>query len=184
MDEEEVRKKMSAVLELLTSDLASIRTGRASPSLIEGLQVVVYGGSQKLKINELATISVSDNQTIIIDPWDKSIIGEIRKGIEASNVGYTPVIDGDKIRIVLPPMTTEDRQKYIKLLKVKVESGKVMIRQIRAGFMKNIKSSFEEKEISEDEKFSLEKKLQEITDDFIERIDLLSRAKEEEIMRI
>src|SRR3972149_2193792 len=103
MDEASLRSRMQQVLDLVTSDIGGIRTGRATPALVEGLAVPVYGGQQKLKIQELATISAPDVQTIVIDPWDKSIIGEIRQGIMDANIGMNPSIDGELIRINLPP---------------------------------------------------------------------------------
>jgi len=184
MDEDEIRKRMQAVEELVSSDISGIRTGRASSALVEDLILSVYGGTQKLRVNEMGTITSPDAQTIIIDPWDKSIIGEIRKGIESANLGLTPSIDGDIIRIVLPPMTTEDRDKYVKLLRTKIENGRIMIRQIRSDSMKAIKDYFESKEISEDEKFDTEKRLQQITDGFIEKIEEIGKRKEEEILQI
>lgn len=184
MDESSIRSRMQKVLDLVVSEIASIRTGRATPSLVEDVEVMVYGGQQKLKVNELATITVPDAQTIVIDPWDKSIIGEIKKGLQAANVGLNPSIDGEVVRISLPPLTTEDREKYVKLLSKKLENGKVMIRQIRSEAMRDIKARFEKKEISEDEKFNQEKRLQEITDEFVKKIDEAGKAKEEELLRI
>jgi len=184
MDESSLRTKMQQVVDLVVSDIASIRIGRATPSLVEDLSVLVYGGQQKLKIQELATISVLDPQTLEIEPWDKSIIGEIRQGILSSGIGLNPVISGEKIRINIPPLTTEDREKYLKLLSAKLESGRVMIRQIRAGFLKEIQKSFEEKEIGEDEKFSQEKRLQEITDEFIAKINEHGEKKKEELIQL
>ena len=184
MDEASVRQKMQQVIDLVSSDIGSIRTGRATPALIEDLVVNVYGGTQRLKINELATVSIPEPQIIILEPWDKSIIGEIRQGILAANVGMTPVIDGEIIRINFPPLTTEDRQKFIKLLSIKLESGKVMIRQIRGEAMREIRSMFEEKELSEDEKFDQEKKLQGITDEFVNRIEEIGKRKKEDLQQI
>ena len=102
MDEDSVKKRMDEVVDLVSSDVSSIRTGRATPALVEDLQVAVYGGQQRLKVNELATINTSDPQAIVLEPWDKSIIGEIKKGIESANVGLSPNIDGEIIRINLP----------------------------------------------------------------------------------
>ncbi|OGM59599.1 ribosome recycling factor [Candidatus Woesebacteria bacterium RIFCSPLOWO2_01_FULL_39_10b] len=184
MDESSVYSKMQEVLDLVTSDVASIRTGRATSTLIDNLSLNVYGGQQKLKVNELGSISVPDSQTLLIEPWDKSIIGEIRQGILAANIGLNPVISGTIIRISLPVLTTEDRQNYIRLLRTKLENGRIMVRQIRGNFMHYIKKSFEGRGISEDEKFNLEKRLQEITDEFIEEIEALGKKKEEELMQI
>jgi ribosome recycling factor len=175
---------MQEVVEILQTDIGSIRTGRATPGLVEDLEVSVYGGQQELKINELATINVIDPQTIVIDPFDKSIIGDIRKGIMSANVGLNPSIDGEIIRISLPPMTTEDRDKYTKLLSTKLENAKIMIRQIRQDYMKQIKDSFEEGMLTEDEKFQREKKLQDITDEYNEKIESVGKQKENELKQI
>ena len=184
MDEVTLRTRMQQVLELVVSDVSSIRTGRVSPAIVQDLMILVYDGQQKLKLQELATITVQENQTIIIDPWDKSIIGEIRQGIMAANVGLNPAIDGEIIRINLPPMTGEDRDRYNKLLSTKLEAGRVMIRQIRGNFMHDIKKTFEEKQLSEDEKFNQEKKLQQITDEFIEKVNQAGESKKRELLQI
>ena len=184
MDDSSVRSKMQEVIRLVISDIASIRSGRATPAIVEDLEVAVYGGQQKLKVNELATISATDAQSIIIDPWDKSIIGEIKQGIDAANVGLTPNIDGEIIRINFPLLTTEDREKFIKLLSSKLENGRIMVRQIRGEVMHSIKKMFEEKELSEDEKFNQEKRLQEITDNFVEKINKAGEAKKQELLKL
>lgn len=184
LDEKVVRSKMQVVLDLISSDIASVRAGRVSPSLVSDLLVSVYGGQQRLKVQELATISVLDSQTLEIEPWDKAIIGEIRQGILASGLNLNPIISGEKIRIFVPPMTSEDREKYLKLVSTKLEAGRVMIRQIRSDFMKEIQKSFENKEMGEDDKFDQEKKLQEITDEFVGLINELGAKKKEELMQV
>lgn len=184
MDETQVRSKMTQVITLVVSDLGSLRTGKPSPSLVDDLAVLVYGGQQKLKIKELATVTSPDHQTLVIDPWDKSIIGEIRQGILSANIGMNPSIDGQIIRIAFPPMTTEDREKYTKLLGAKLESGRVMVRQIRQDGMHVIKKAFEDKTMSEDEKFAAEKKLQEITDEYVDKINEMGEKKKEELLQI
>lgn len=172
---------MDEVLRVLATGLAQIRTGRAMPSLVENIIVSAYGGAQRLKVLELATISAPDTQTLTIDPWDKSVIGEIKKAIEAANVGMNPNIDGEIIRITMPPMTAEDREKYVKLLGTKLEAAKVSVRQVRGDAMKEIKTRFEDKVITEDEKFSEEKRLQELTDEYIVKIDERGKIKETEL---
>lgn len=184
MNESSINKKMQEVIELITSDLASIRTGKATPALVSDIEVSAYGGQQTLKVNELATVTSPDTESIVIDPWDKSIIGDIKKGIESANTGLTPNIDGEIIRINIPPMTREDREKLVKLLKTKIENGKIMVRQIRGEQMKSIRKQFEDKELSEDERFNTEKRLQEITDSFNEKLDELEEKKEQELMTI
>ena len=184
MDETLLRSKMQAAVELVTSDIGAIRTGRATPALVEGLVIAVYGGTQKLKVQELATISAPDAQSLVIDPWDKSIIGEIRQGIAAANIGMNPMIDGELIRVTMPPLTTEDREAYSRLLSTKLENGRVMVRQVRGDAMHEIKKKFEEKELSEDEKFAQEKRLQEVTDEFIGKLDEAGEKKRQELLSI
>lgn len=184
MDEASISIKMQQAVDLVTADAGSIRTGRATPSLVEDIIIDAYGGTQKLRVKEMSTISAPDVQTIVLDPWDKSIIGDIRKGIVLANVGLNPSIDGEIIRISFPPLTTEDREKYVKLLSTKLENGRVMIRQLRGEAMRDIRESFEKKEISEDEKFDLEKKIQEITDKYIEKIEEIGKKKKEELLQV
>lgn len=184
MDESEVSSKMQKVLELVATDIASVRTGRATPALVEDIVVSVYGGTQKLKVQELATITVPDPQSLIIAPWDKSISGEIRQGILAANIGLNPSLDGEIIRLTLPVMTSEDREKYVKLLSTKIENGRIMIRQIRGDIMHELKKAFEEKEITEDEKFAQEKRLQELTDKNIGKIEEMGESKKAELLKI
>jgi ribosome recycling factor len=175
---------MQSSLEVVASDIAGIRTGRASPALVENVVCPAYGGTQRLKILELATISAPDPSQIVINPWDKSIIGDIKKGIMEANIGMNPSIDGEIIRISMAPLTTEDREKYVKLLSGKLENGKVIMRQVRADEMHEIKKKFEAKEMTEDEKFGNEKKLQEITDEFVGKIEEMGEKKKVELLQI
>ena len=183
-DEVLIRSKMQSSLDIVASDIAGIRTGRATPALVENIVCPAYGGTQRLKVVELATITAPDPSQIIINPWDKSIIGDIRKGITEANIGMNPSIDGEIIRITMPPLTTEDREKYVKLLSTKLETGKVVIRQVRADEMHEIKKKFEAKEMTEDEKFGSEKKLQEITDEFVGKIEAMGEKKKTELLQI
>ena len=184
MNEELVKNKMVQVFELVQRDIATIRTGRVTPALVENIGVSVYGGTDKLRIVELGTITAPDNQSLVIDPWDKSIIGEIRQGILLANAGLNPSIDGEVIRIILPPLTTEDREKYVKLLSSKIESGRVMIRQIRGDTMRDIKKEYEGKRISEDQKFGQEKRLQGLVDEFVSKIEGIGAQKQKELLQI
>ena len=184
MDEASLRAKMDQVLTLVKTDISSIRTGRATPALVENIIVPAYGGTSRMRILELATISATDPQTLTIEPWDKSIIGDIRKGILEANVGLNPSMDETKIRISLPPLTTEDREKYVKLLSGKIENGRIMIRQIRGDAMHEIKKEFEDKVITEDQKFAQEKKIQEYTDEYVGKIEAVGEAKKEELLHL
>lgn len=180
----EGKMRMQKILGVLQSDLATIRTGRATPSLVEHVIVSVYGGTQRLKIMELATIGALDTQTLVITPFDSSIIDEIQKGIMVANVGLTPVVDGQAIRISIPPLSEERRIELIRLMKQKLEVGRIQVRQIRHEAMSLVKKQFTEKEISQDEKTRFEKEIQKATDDIMAGIETMRERKEEELLQI
>lgn len=184
MDLSDTQQKMQKALVIIQDDLTSIHTGHATPALIENVIVAVYGGSQKLKVLELGTITANDSRTILITPFDPSIIEEINKGIQTANIGLTPILDGEVIRISIPPLSEERRQEYIKLAKQKLETGRIMIRQLRHDVMNQLKQMFENKEISEDDRHRTEENLQQLTDRFVAEIDELGRRKEEELLQI
>ncbi|OGH10108.1 MAG: ribosome recycling factor [Candidatus Levybacteria bacterium RBG_16_35_6] len=180
----DIKNKMQKVPEIIKSDLSTIRTGRAAPSLVENITISAYGGTAKLKVIELASVATSDSQTILITPFDQTVIGEIRKGIEVANVGLTPVIDGAVIRISIPPLSQERREELVHLLNQKLEGGRIQIRQIRHEAMQDIKKEESDKNISEDEKILNEKEIQKLTDETIETIDSLGERKKEELMQV
>lgn len=174
------RDKMQKAMQSLANDLSTVRTGRATPSLVENITVSVYGGSTRLKVLELATIGASDPQTLVITPFDGSIIDEIKKGIMEAQVGLNPVVDGPLIRISIPPLSQERREELIHLMKQKLETGRIMVRQIRHEAMDEIKKG----EFSEDEVSRLEKEVQTLTDKTISEIDALGAKKEQDLMQI
>lgn len=184
MEEQVLQSSMQKVLDNLVRELSGIRTGRATTGLVSDVMVTVYGGAQHLRIMETASITVPEPTQIIIEPWDKSIIGEIRQGILAANIGLNPTIDSDKIRISIPPLTTEDRERYVKLLHGKLEESRVAVRQVRGDMMQKIKKQLEAKEITEDDKFADEKKVQDVTDKFIQNIEELGQKKEVELRTV
>ena len=184
MDEASIVSKMQSSLTALQSDISGIRTGRATSALVENIVVPAYGGTQRMRVVEVGSITVPDPTQIVISPWDKSIIGDVRKGIQEANLGFNPSIDGEVIRIVIPPMTTEDREKYVKLLSTKLENGRVAIRQVRADEMHDIKKKFEDKEITEDDRKLAEDKLQKITDEFVAKIEEVGEKKKQELLQI
>lgn len=184
MNTDQLQTKMDEVLDLVSSDISSIRTGRVTSALVDAVPVLAYGGAQKLMIKELASIKATDPQTLVIDPWDKSIIGDIKKGLLTANIGVNPSIDGEIIRISMPPLTGEDRQRQSKMLSQKLENGKVMVRQVRAQAIKQIKKTSDDKIITEDQRFNQEKQTQELTDQFIEKITQLGKSKEQEILNL
>lgn len=178
---QDMQQRGSKVLDVIHTDLSTIRTGRAAPSIVENIVISAYAGSARLKIMELATVHASDPQTLVITPFDPSIIGEIKKGLEEANTGLTPTIDSAVIRISIPPLSQERREELIHLMKQKLENGRILVRQARQDAMTDIKK---DEEMSEDEKSRLEKEVQKITDDFMTKIDAMGKQKEEELMQI
>ncbi len=178
------RERMKKAIEVTRTDLSSIRSGRATPALVENIVVAVYGATQHLKVMELSTIATLDSKTLVITPYDPSVIGEIERGIAAANVGLNPIVDGEVLRISIPPLSEERRQEYIKLAKVKIEAGKVMIRQIRHDAMKELAAALADKVVGEDEKKSGEKKVQELTDEMIAELESMEAKKEAELLQV
>ena len=179
-----VKQNMQKVVDVIKVDLATVRTGRASPALVENVVIHAYSGTQSLKVVELAQIAAQDPQTIVITPYDQSIIGEIHKGLMEGNIGLTPVIDGQIIRISIPLLTEERRQQLVGLVNQKLEGGKIQIRQVRHEAINEYKKQLNDKTISEDEMYHAEKEIQRLTDETITELDTLGKKKEEELMVI
>ena len=184
MQIDDVKPRMEKTLDFLRQEMATLRTDRAAPSVLENIVCEVYGGSQKLKLVELGTITSPDPKTITVQPWDASIIGEIRQSIMKSDVGLTPIIDGEIIRIAVPPLSQERRQEFLKLLSKLLDNVRTSIRMIRRDKMIEIKKAFDDKEISEDEKFRAEQDLQKLTDEFTEKIEEMGKKKEGELVTV
>lgn len=175
------KKRIEKVLEVIKGDISTLRTGRATPLLIENIVISVYGGSTKLKIMELATVGVTDARTLVLTPFDPSIIQEIQKGIQEANIGFTPVIDGHIIRISIPQLSQERREELIKAMRHKLENGKIMVRQVRHEAMIEIKKEFEDRE---DDIKRLEKEVQKLVDETMEMIEEIGKQKEKELLQI
>lgn len=171
---------MDKIVDLFVNDIASIRTGRATSGLIENVVVTVYGG-QKMRLIELGSIGVPDVRTLTFQPWDQTLIREISNGIAAANIGMNPAVDGELIRMSLPMLTTEQREDYIKLLGRKLEGARVMMRDARADYRKPLQDAKNKKEIGEDEFKKDEADLQKLTDQYIEKLEEISKKKETEI---
>jgi len=176
----DVKSRMDKITALFVNDIASIRTGRATPGLIENIVVTVYG-SQKMRLIELGSIGVPDVRSLTFQPWDQGLIREIANGITAANTGMNPAIDGQIIRMSLPMMTMEQREDYIKLLGRKLEAARVMIRDARGDFRSGLQKAKQEKTVSEDEFKRDETELQKVTDEFIKKLEDLAGKKEAEI---
>ncbi len=179
---EETKKKMNRVLEATRKEFQNIRTGRASMALVEGLQVDYYNTPTPLK--GLGSISTPDPKTIMIQPWDPSIIAEIDKAILKSDLGLTPINDGKVIRMQIPPLTEERRQELSKVVKRVAEEGRVSIRNVRHEAIEQIKRLEKSKGVPEDVSHTSQKEIQKITDRFIAQIDEALKHKETEIHTI
>jgi ribosome recycling factor len=176
--------RMQKTLQVISDDLSTIRTGRATPALVENIVVTAYDGTQHLKIKEMATITTDGARMIIIAPFDPTIIQDIEKGIIAANLGLSGSVDGQIIRVSIPPLTAERRLEYIKLAHQKVEGGRIMMRQVRHDVLNDLKKRFEAKEISEDDQKRMEKEIQTLTDEMMAEIEVLREKKEAELNQI
>ena len=171
--------KMKKTVDSTQWEFSAIRTGRASTSLVEGLRVDYYGTFTPLK--QLASISAPDAKLITIQPWDKSVFGEIEKTILKSDLGITPVNDGKLIRISIPPLTDERRTELDKVLKKIAEDGRISIRTARHAAIEHVKKVEKDKQATEDERFKAQEDVQKLTDKYIKEIDSSLAAKEKEI---
>ena len=179
---QDARDRMQASIRSLEDGLATIRTGRASPVLVEKLMVNYY--EQQTPLNQLASISVPEPRMLAIRPFDSSNVGEIERSIMASDLGLTPNSDGKIIRLNIPPLTEERRKELTRVVGQRVEEARVAVRNIRRGVQNDIRDFEREKLISEDELESGQKELQNITDQSVEKINMLGESKNDEVMHV
>lgn len=179
---EEMKTKMDKAIAALESDYASIRAGRANPGILDKVSVDYYGVSTP--IPQVGTVSVPDARTLLIQPWDASILHDIEKAIVEADIGIAPNNDGKAIRLNFPPLTEERRKELAKSIAKRAEEGKVVIRGIRRDTIDSFKNMKKQGEITEDDLKDSEKKIQEITDSYIKDIDAISAKKEKEIMEV
>ena len=177
-----ITEKMDKSLTALDNEFNSVRAGRANPAILDSLKVEYYGAPSQ--INAVASISVPDARTIVIQPWDASIIKDIEKAILASDLGLNPNNDGKVIRLNFPPLTEERRKELVKQIHKLAENGKVAIRNIRRDAMELFKGMKKKSEITEDDMKSAEKDLQDITDKYIKKIDTKLEEKEKDLMAL
>jgi ribosome recycling factor len=180
MDDAEVR--MGKAIDALRRDLATIRTGRASPSLVERLPVDYYGSSTPL--NQLAGISVPEPRMLVIQPWDRGSMAAIEKAIRKSELGLNPTNDGQVVRIAIPPLTEERRKQLVKLVHGHVEEGKVALRNIRRDAMTHVKELLAEKLIGEDDERRAEQQVDELTKRYVSDAERVGKAKEQEVLEV
>jgi len=177
---EETEMEMEEVLEGFRRELARVRTGRASASLLDGIKVNYYGSSVPLK--QVASISVPESRLLVIQPWDKSVLSEIERAIQRSELGLNPVNDGRVIRLPIPPLTEERRRELVKLMRKRAEEFRVSIRSVRRETLERLKRIKKEGEIPEDDFYRLQEEVQRVTDRFIKEVDSALEEKEREIM--
>ena len=176
------RSKMAKTIEATKRELASIRTGRANPALVENMKVDYYGSPTPL--NQIASISAPEARVLAIQPGDRQAVGDIQKAIQKSDLGINPSSDGTTIRLVIPPLTQDRRHELVKVVKKRVEEGRVAVRNIRRDLVDDLKDMKKRKELSEDEEKRMVDQLQKITDSYISQVEHIGHEKETEVMEI
>ena len=178
----EANSKMDKSLAAFQQEMSNIRTGRANPGILDAVDVDVYGS--KMKINQLATVTVPDNHLIVIDLWDKTQMSVVEKAISASSLGVTPGNDGKVIRIPIPQLTEERRKELVKLAGKHVEEAKVSVRSIRRHAIETIKKLQKSGDLPEDDAHRLSDEIQRLTDAHTKKVDASFKAKEIDIMEV
>ena len=178
----DVERRMDRSIEALQRDLATLRTGRATPSLIEDVPVDYYGTPTPLK--QIASISAPDARAILVQPWDRQSLRDIERSLMRSELGFNPSNDGNIITVPIPPLNQERRQELVRLLKRKIEDGKVAVRNVRRDGLETLRKMERDKAISQDQNRRSQDQLQKTTDTHIKNIDQVSTAKEAEIMQV
>ncbi|MHB1688838.1 MAG: ribosome recycling factor [Ignavibacteriaceae bacterium] len=178
----DARSRMDKSLEALRSELAKIRTGKATTALLDGIKVEYYGNMTP--INQVANVTVLDVHTLSITPWDKSVVSHVEKAILEANLGFNPVNDGTNLKIPVPPLNEERRRDFVKLVKKFGEESKVAVRNIRRDANEHLKREEKNKKISEDQLKEAEDKVQKLTDEHIQKVDDILKHKEKEIMEV
>lgn len=174
--------RMHRAIEALKRQLGTIRTGRASTSIVENIIVDYYGAPTPMK--QLASISVPEAQLIVIQPWDREALSSIERGILKANLGLTPTNDGSVMRLLIPQPTEERRRELVKVVKQRVEDGRVEVRNIRRDILERLRIMERNKELSQDESQRSQRQLQQLTDTIIEQMGSLATEKEAEVMEV
>ena len=174
--------RMSKCVQTFQAELKKLRTGRAHPSLVEHLRVDYYGS--EVPLQQVASISVEDGRTLVISPWEKTVVQAIEKAIQKSDLGLNPMTAGTVIRVPMPPLTEERRRDITKVLRHDAENARVAVRNVRRDVMTDIKELLKEKEISQDDERRAEVEVQKLTDKYVAEIEQVLVAKEKEVMQI
>jgi len=178
----EAEEKMIKSEEVVVHEFAGVRTGKASPSLVENILVEVYGS--QMRIRELAGITTPEPRALMIQPWDAASVHPIEKAIQKSNLGLNPTVQGKFIRIFLPELSQERRQEFVKVIHKMTENGRVAIRHVRRDAIEHLKKESKDSKISEDELEHGEKEVQKLTDQYVAKLDAHMAHKEKEIMTV
>jgi len=178
----EAKDKMEAALSALKREFATVRTGKATPALLDTVRVEAYGA--KMPINQVATVATPEASLIVVQPFDRSLIKQIEHAIQAASLGLNPANDGQVIRIPIPPLNQERRKEYVKLLHKMAEDAKVSIRHSRQEARDEIKILLKDHKVTEDEGHKKQDEAQKLTDQYISKIDELLKHKEEEVMQV
>lgn len=178
----ETEERMKKSLASLKRELSMIRTGKASTALLDGVKVEAYG--QTMPLTHVASVSVPEPRSILIQPWDRTIVGDVEKAIHKSDLGLVPNTDGGVIRLAIPPLTEERRKDLVKLVRKHAEEARVSMRNIRRDTNEVLKKGEKDGKIAEDESHKTQDKIQKLTDRYIEQIDQTLTAKEKEIMEV
>jgi ribosome recycling factor len=179
---EDAQTKFDGAFRHVIQDISTLRTGRATPALVEDIAITAYDRRQMLKT--LASISVPDARSIIVQPWDKSIISDIERSIREANVGLNPVVEGALIRIPIPPLTEETRKEIVKIMHNKLEQGRIQLRAVRDAVRQMIIAAEKNKELTEDERYVSQEKLDKLVKEYNDKIKKLGEDKEAEMMRV
>ena len=174
--------KMKKAIEHLEEEYSTIRAGRANPAILNKVQVEYYGALTP--INQVASISVPEARQILITPWDRTVLSAIEKAINKAEIGVNPINDGSCIRLTFPELNEERRKELVKEVKKLAENGKVAVRNVRRDGMEMVKAEQKNGDITEDELKFLEEKIQKMTDNYVEKIDVVSENKEKEVMEV
>lgn len=178
----QAREQMEAAVDAMRREFASVRTGKATPALLDTVRVEAYGS--KVPINQVATVNTPEPRLIVIQPWDKGVMPDIERAIQVADLGLNPSNDGNVIRVPIPPLSEERRKDMVRLLHKMAEEGKVSVRHARQEANKEIKQREHDHDISEDEARRQQDEVQRLTDQYVSRIDELMATKEAEILEV
>ena len=179
---EDAKTQMEAALEALRREFATVRTGKATPALLDTVRVEAYGS--QMPLNQLATVSTPESSLVVVQPFDKTLLPDVERAIMTADLGLNPANDGNIIRIPIPPLNEERRQEYVKLLHRMTEEGRISIRHARRTVRDELHQLVRDHELSEDESRRREDQLEKLTKDFVEKVDELLKNKEAEVMAI